>query len=85
MKTELDTAGYPSCRRNDRLTAQRIDVGLVFLEMCGAPDAADYLVQYKIPAAVTDRVLSNGRVRRRGEGSGSGQFTGARSAARDGQ
>ena len=68
MKSEINTPNSLPCRRNDQLTAQRIDVGLVFLEMCGAPDAADYMEKYKIPAGVRDRVLTDGRVRRRGEG-----------------
>lgn len=56
------------CRRRDHLTAQRVDVGLVFLEMLGAPDAADYLAKYKIPGEVSDRILINAGVRQRDGG-----------------
>ena len=83
MKTKTITADMPSCRRHDQLTAQRIDVGVVFLEMCGERDAEDYLVQYNIPAGVRDRILTNGRARRRGEATGGGQLPGARAPARD--
>ncbi|MFS2003901.1 hypothetical protein ACEN9F_09775 [Duganella sp. CT11-25] len=53
------------CRRRDRLTAQRIDVSLVFLEMLGAADASEYLARCEVPAGISSRVLVDGRGRRR--------------------
>ncbi|MES2347305.1 MAG: hypothetical protein V4641_07015 [Pseudomonadota bacterium] len=55
------------CRRRDRLTAQRIDVGLVFLEMLGATDAAEYLAQSRVPDRIAERVLVGAGRRRDGD------------------
>lgn len=64
MNIPSDNTPHVECRRRDRLTAQRIEVGLVLLEMLGAPDATDYLAQNKVPADVADRVLVDGGARR---------------------
>jgi hypothetical protein len=53
------------CRRRDRLTAQRVDVGLVFLEMLGAVDAAIYFARSEVSPDVARRVLAERGGRRR--------------------
>lgn len=75
MNIPPDNTDSVPCRRHDHLTAQRVDVGLVFLKMLGAPDAADYLAQCKIPPAVSDRVLIKGGVRQRDDGCRSSRDT----------
>jgi hypothetical protein len=65
MENPPDDIKRAWCRRRDRLTAQRVDVGLVFLEMLGTPDATAYLAQNEVPAEVSDRVLAEGCGRRR--------------------
>lgn len=52
-------------KRCDLLTAQRIDVGLVFLEMLGEADAVACLAQSQVPPSVASRVLSDRGGRRR--------------------
>jgi len=65
MEKTQDKIDFAGCRRRDRLTAQRIDVGLVFLEMLSAVDAVAYLQRCKIPAHISERVLAGKDERRR--------------------
>ena len=50
-----------ACLRQDGLTAQKIEVGVIFQEMLGTPTAADYLSKNKIPIDVALRVLTKSR------------------------
>jgi hypothetical protein len=45
------------CRRRDVLTAQRIEVGLVFLEMLGLDDAKEYYERIGLPPQLFRRIL----------------------------
>jgi hypothetical protein len=45
-------------RRLDRLMAQRVEVAIVFREMLGAADAAEYMAANGIAQHVADRVLA---------------------------
>ena len=47
-----------ACLRQDGLTAQKIDVGVIFQEMLGTSTAADYLAKNKVPIDVALRVLT---------------------------
>lgn len=44
--------------RTDEVTAQRVEVALVFQEMLGTPAAFDYLLIYNVPFAIANRVLN---------------------------
>lgn len=46
------------CLRQDDLTAQKIDVGVIFQEMLGTSTAAAYLAKNKVPMDVAMRVLT---------------------------
>ncbi len=48
----------PHAPRSNTLTAQRVQVGIIFLEMLGAADAAEYMLANAVPAAVVARVLA---------------------------
>lgn len=50
-----------ACLRQDGLTAQKIDVGVIFQEMLGTPTAADYLAKNKVPIDLALRVLTKNR------------------------
>lgn len=50
-------------RRLDDLTAQKVEVAIIFKEMMGAEDAANYMAENDIPAHVVDRVLASSRTR----------------------
>lgn len=52
------------CRRRDRITAQKLDVGLVFYQMLGFDDAMQYLAMNNIPKALGMRVLTLAEHRR---------------------
>lgn len=54
----------PHALRGDKLTAQRVEVGMIFLEMLGAEDAADYMLANAVPADVVARVLGHPQRRR---------------------
>lgn len=54
--------------RIDHLTAQRVEVGLVFYEMLGEADALAYLRGEHIPAEVIERVLKYPQHRRKYDG-----------------
>lgn len=49
------------CLRQDGLTAQKIDVGVIFQEMLGTSTAAAYFAKNKIPIDVAMRVLTKNR------------------------
>jgi DNA-binding response OmpR family regulator len=48
---------HASSRRTDELTAQRIEVALVYQQMLGTADAQDYLSSLGVPEPVARRVL----------------------------
>lgn len=50
-------------RRTDELTAQRIEVALVYQQMLGTADAAAYLAALGVPETVVRRVLDEGPAR----------------------
>lgn len=54
----------PQTLRGDKLTAQRVEVGMIFLEMLGAEDAAEYMLANAVPADVVARVLAHPQRRR---------------------
>lgn len=54
-------------QRRDELTAQRVEVAIVFLKMLGAEDAARYMAENGIPAAVAARILDPQAVQRQGD------------------
>jgi hypothetical protein len=66
MGKPVASAEHIECRRRDRLTAQRIDVGLVFLEMLGSVEAAVYLARSEVSPDIARRVLAVGGERRAG-------------------
>lgn len=49
------------CLRQDGLTAQKIDVGVIFQEMLGTATAAAYLAKNKVPMHLALRVLTRTR------------------------
>lgn len=49
------------CLRQDGLTAQKIDVGIIFQEMLGTATAAAYLAKNKVPMQLALRVLTRAR------------------------
>lgn len=55
------------CLRNDEVTAQRVEVALVFQQMLGTPAAFEYLLLYNVPFAVAHRVLTSDISQRRAE------------------
>jgi hypothetical protein len=55
--------------RSDKLTAQRVEVGMIFLDMLGAADAAEYMLANAVPPAVVARVLAYPQRRRSGAAS----------------
>ena len=57
-------ANLPHAPRRNALTAQRVEVGVIFLEMLGAADAADYMLSNAVPAEVVARVLAYPQRRR---------------------
>ena len=46
------------CLRHDDLTAQKVEVGVIFQEMLGTATAAAYLAKNKVPMHVALRVLT---------------------------
>jgi hypothetical protein len=50
--------------RRDKLTSQRVEVGLIFHEMLGETEAKEYMLNVGVPEKVVDRVLA-GRSGRR--------------------
>lgn len=56
----LATAANQSydCLRQDVLTAQKIDVGVIFQEMLDTATAAAYLAKNKVPMYIALRVLT---------------------------
>jgi len=54
----------PHAPRRNKLTAQRVEVGIIFLEMLGAADATDYMLANAVPPAVIARVLAYPQRRR---------------------
>lgn len=60
----VPAAKLPHTARGDRLTAQRVEVGMIFLEMLGAEDAAEYMLANAVPAEVVARVLAHPQRRR---------------------
>jgi hypothetical protein len=50
--------------RKDELTAQKVETGLVFLQMLGAVDARTYMLNEEVPADVVERLLTDGTARR---------------------
>ncbi|TFW20388.1 hypothetical protein E4L96_10480 [Massilia arenosa] len=55
-------AGYAE-RRSDHLTAQRVEVGLVFESMLGEDSAREYFLSSGVPVWVAQRVLATRRKR----------------------
>jgi hypothetical protein len=51
--------------RRDKLTAQKIDVALVFQQMLSTREARAYLIENKVCPAIIARVLDPARVARR--------------------
>jgi hypothetical protein len=62
--------------RKDRLTAQKVEVALVFQQMLGRAEAEGYLVSNGVPEPVIERVLLHPE-RRRCTGAGSSVQQGA--------
>ena len=56
-----------SLGRPDRLTAQRVEVGLVLNTMLGAEAASAYLARQSVSAKIAQRVLSASGRRRRSD------------------
>jgi hypothetical protein len=52
-------------KRKDQLTAQRVEVGLVFQKMLSTDDAAEYMVSNRVPEEVIKRVLDDPTDRRK--------------------
>lgn len=52
-------------KRKDQLTAQRVEVGLVFQQMLSTDDAAEYMVSNRVPEDVIKRVLDDPTDRRK--------------------
>ncbi|QBE66332.1 hypothetical protein [Pseudoduganella lutea] len=50
--------------RKDKLTSQRVEVGLVFHEMLGEQEAKEYMLKVGVPTTVVNRVLGSRSVRR---------------------
>ncbi|RFP32405.1 hypothetical protein [Duganella sp. BJB476] len=61
--SRLAIVEQPHCRRSDRLTAQKVEVGIVFQEMLGVEDAAEYFATYNLPSQIVERIL--GGIKRR--------------------
>lgn len=53
--------------RKDSLTAQRVEVGLVFQQMLGTDEAAEYMRTNHIPGDVIKRVLDTPADRRQAD------------------
>jgi hypothetical protein len=51
-------------QRKDHLTAQKVEVALVFQQMLSTAEAHAYLVRNGVPAAVIERVLFHPELRR---------------------
>ncbi len=49
------------CARQDDLTAQKVEVGIIFQEMLDTATAAAYLAKNKVPIATALRVLTGSR------------------------
>ncbi|QYG07924.1 MULTISPECIES: hypothetical protein [Janthinobacterium] len=52
------------CARQDDLTAQKVEVGIIFQEMLDTATAAAYLAKNKVPIATALRVLTGSRRKR---------------------
>ena len=65
--TDMDTL---ECARQDDLTAQKVEVGIIFQEMLDTAAAAAYLAKNKVPIATALRVLTGSRRKKNGSGSG---------------
>lgn len=55
--------------RRNTVTAQHVDVALVYKEMLGIEEAMAYLVRENIPESIAERVLHTGERRRRSDSS----------------
>jgi hypothetical protein len=62
------TDRYKACRRSDRLTAQRVEVAMVFQKMLGDADALEYLMNCGMSEALVARILGQTSRRRRIDG-----------------
>ena len=49
------------CARQDDLTAQKVEVGIIFQEMLDTAAAAAYLAKNKVPISTALRVLTGSR------------------------
>ena len=56
------------CARQDNLTAQKVEVGIIFQEMLDTATAAAYLAKNKVPIATALRVLTGSRRKKNGGG-----------------
>lgn len=61
-------------QRKDHLTAQKVEVALVFQQMLSTVEAQAYLVRNGVPAAVIERVLREPQSRRNYAASQRGAF-----------
>lgn len=50
--------------RKDKLTSQRVEVGLVFQQMLGEQEAKEYMLNVGVPMTVVNRVLGSRSGRR---------------------
>lgn len=58
------------CARQDDLTAQKVEVGIIFQEMLDTAAAAAYLAKNKVPISTALRVLTGSRRKKNGSGNG---------------
>ncbi|PLY39445.1 hypothetical protein CSZ94_26365 [Janthinobacterium sp. ROICE36] len=56
------------CARQDDLTAQKVEVGIIFQEMLDTATAAAYLAKNRVPIATALRVLTGSRRKKSGDG-----------------
>ncbi|MCL6483402.1 MAG: hypothetical protein I4O49_04355 [Janthinobacterium lividum] len=60
-KTNAANMDILDCARQDDLTAQKVEVGVIFQEMLDTATAAAYLAKNKVPIATALRVLTGSR------------------------
>lgn len=71
MRSKNDKVTIPNmqvtdCARQDDLTAQKVEVGIIFQEMLDTATAAAYLAKNKVPIATALRVLTGSRRKKAG-------------------
>ena len=55
------------CARQDDLTAQKVEVGIIFQEMLDTATAAAYLAKNKVPIDTALRVLTGSRRKKKSD------------------